>query len=129
MKRASMALAGLVVAVTVGSALSNGRIDADGAAIEISPNTLNLQSEGAWVTVHSNIPYGAVVGETVALDGVSADVVKADNLGCLVAKFEIEAIQAIVAPPRATLTLTGKCMDGAAFAASDTIAVVGGRGR
>ena len=90
----------------------------------ISPQTLLLSSEqGGSVVVHMVIPYSQVDSSTVVLDGVPALGTKADLRGDLVAYFDEVAIKAIVAPPSATLTLTGNLHDGTPFAGSDTVQV------
>jgi hypothetical protein len=91
--------------------------------ITISPATLVLGSEGTWVTVHADIPLAAVDCSTVALDGIAVAWTKADAQVNLVAKFPIAKVKDIVAPPQATLELTGVTKDGTAFAGQDTIAV------
>lgn len=55
--------------------------------IDVSPKTLNIQSEGDIVTVHTDIPYSQVAGATVALNGVAISWWKSDNQGNFVAKF------------------------------------------
>lgn len=103
----------------------------DAVAVAISPGTLNLGSSGEWVTAHVDIPFAAVAAGSVDLGGVPAALLKADDCGNLVAKFAIEDVKAIVAPPSATLTLTGTTKDGDVFSGSDTIQVVdaGGSGK
>jgi hypothetical protein len=103
-------------------ALSNGTID---VCITVSPSTIVLGlDKGAAVTVHTDIPLGAVDRASVALSGVPAALTKADNRGNLVAKFRQEAIEALVAPPEATLVLTGMTRDGVPFSGSDTVRVI-----
>jgi hypothetical protein len=119
-----MLLAGM--GLFVGSALC-GRAAAEPAvaevAIQVSPNTLVLDSEGVWVTVHADIAYSAVMGGTVALNGIPAVLTKPDARGDLVAKFRQSDFKPIVAPPSATLTLTGVTVTGTPFCGSDTITV------
>ena len=61
--------------------------------IDVAPNTLNLQSQGEVVTVHTDISYGDVDAHSVLLNGVAIDSWKADNQGNFVAKFLIEEIK------------------------------------
>ncbi|NQT19562.1 MAG: hypothetical protein HQ592_07645 [Planctomycetes bacterium] len=125
MKRIGVACAVcMIVLLVAGQAFSGKNVPpSETVAIVVSPNVLVIGVPGACVTVHTNLPYGSVVADSVELSGVPAYLTKADNLGCFVAKFERDAIEAIVAPPSATLTLTGVKTDGEAFAASDTIGV------
>ncbi|MBN1292765.1 MAG: hypothetical protein JXB48_13070 [Candidatus Latescibacteria bacterium] len=91
--------------------------------ITIAPKTLVLGLQGEWVTVHTDIAYSSVDGSSVELDGIVASSVFPDNRGNLVAKFTQEAVEAIVTPPQATLTLTGSYKTNESFTGSDTIAV------
>jgi hypothetical protein len=128
MKRMMVAIV-LCVALGVGWTLMAD--DGGDMAIEIavSPNTLVMGSQGVWVTVHADIPYSTVAGVSVTLNGVAVDFTKADNRGDLVAKFQIDAIKGIVAPPSAELTLSGLTKDGVAFSGTDTIRVIGATGK
>jgi hypothetical protein len=92
--------------------------------ISVEPHTLQLGSVGTWVTVHAQIPASIVVGMTVQLNGVEVVYTKADNRGELVAKFALDSIKSIVAPPDALLTLTGVCRDGTAFTGSAVVPVI-----
>ena len=117
----------LLLAALVGTTLAKPAPSSEASlqiAVQVSPQTLILRSEGEWVTVHTNIPLGQVDRETVSLNGVSAARTKADARGNLVAKFTQTDIEAIVEPPEATLVLTGLKTDGTPFWGSDTIRVV-----
>lgn len=97
--------------------------DSSEVVIMISPATLVIDSAGTTVTVHAEIPLSTVDTATVSLDGVAPTYCKADARGELVAKFERADIVAIVAPPEATLTLSGLTVDAVPFSGSDTITV------
>ena len=77
----------LFVMPAIGSACDN--------EIQISPNTLNLRSEGTVVTVHTDVPYPDVDVYTVYLGGVAISAWKADDRGYFVAKFLMEEIKII----------------------------------
>lgn len=103
-------------------AAGGGAIDVD---VQVSPQTIVLGlDKGAAVTVHTDIAYGAVAGDSVALSGVPAYTTFADNRGNLVAKFRQAEIEAIIAPPAATLVLTGVTHEGMSFAGSDRVRVI-----
>ncbi|MBU0641069.1 MAG: hypothetical protein KKB50_19595 [Planctomycetes bacterium] len=92
--------------------------------IAIAPHTLLLGFEqGGSVVVHADIPYAEVNADTLALDGIAAAWAKPDDCGNLVAYFDEAAVKAIVAPPSATLTLTGETKSGSPFTGSDTVQV------
>jgi hypothetical protein len=117
-------LAGGVLAGTAicKTALAGDVID---VSVTVSPSTIVLGlDKGAAVTVHTDIPAGIVDGASVALSGVPAYLTKADACGNLVGKFRQEDIEAIVAPPAATLVLTGVTRDGVPLAGSDDVRVI-----
>jgi len=116
----------LVVCVAVGLLAAEAlswHLEGDGVQIAVSPRTFVLDGPCPCVTVHTNLRLDAVDRSTIELSGVPASSTFADSRGNLVAKFAPAAIAEIVAPPKATLTLTGLLGDGTEFAGSDTISV------
>ena len=113
----------LMVAAGTSLVMANKATDGEGFCITISPKTLFLGSEDTIVTVHSNIPYGAVDTATLTLDGIPATFSKSDACGDLVVKFGRADVKGIVSPGIATLTLFGQLKDGSPFEASDSITV------
>lgn len=93
-------------------------------AIVVSPSTLNIESEGVWVTIHAEIAYRDVDTVTVALNGIPVEVTKADSRGELVAKFCFDEVKEIVEVGTFDLTLSGTTYDGEAFFGADSIRVV-----
>lgn len=119
----------LIVATTVGvwviagQAWSNSRT-VDPLGVAVSPQTLILsQDQGGAVTVHTAIPFSEVNVASLDLSGITADAAWADSCGNLVARFNEGAVEAIVAPPSAVLTLHGQMKDGEYFAGSDVVRV------
>jgi hypothetical protein len=116
--------------------LSAGASATETIAIAIAPQTVNLQFQGEWVTVHADIPFDAVVPGSVAfvlddIDYVSADVEKADDCGDLVAKFDMDKkdgigdyLKTFLEEGSATLTLSGDTTAGSSFSGSDTVRVI-----
>ncbi len=98
--------------------------------IQVSPSTLNIQSLGEVVTVHTSIAYSSVVGGTVTLNDLPISWWKADNQGNFVAKFEMSEVKALAAagnlqvPGENELTLVGTTTDGAEFTGAQTITVI-----
>lgn len=98
--------------------------------IEVAPSTLNIQSQGQVVTVHTNIAYSDVVGGTVSLNGIEISWWKADNQGNFVAKFVMTEVKALaisgglIVPGENELTLVGITRDGAEFTGTQTITVI-----
>ena len=95
--------------------------------IKVSPNVLNILSNGEVVTVHTDIAYSAVVGSTVTLNGVEISHWKSDNRGNFVAKFlmdEIKGLEGLNIGGLNTLTLEGETVSGEVFSGSTEILVV-----
>lgn len=97
-------------------------------AIIISPKQFVIDYLGTKVSVHTNIPYGDAVNESIEMhntDGasISADGFGMDDRGYLVVKFTAEDMRKIVVPPSAELTMTGDYTTGGSFSATDIIRV------
>ncbi|HPO15115.1 MAG TPA: hypothetical protein PLI09_16855 [Candidatus Hydrogenedentes bacterium] len=118
----------LVIGVAVGIAWvsSGGYILAQvETEITIAPQTLVLSSNStAWVTVHTDLPYGSVASASVTLDGIPIAWSKADARGYFVAKFQMAAVKGIAAPPSVELTLAGTLKDGQTFSGTDAVPVL-----
>ena len=120
------------------------------AVIDCNPDTLNLKSNGKWITCYIELPVGYDVwqidGSTVFLNGVipiylgkegwakpesnKSNIMDHDEDGILerMVKFNKEVVQGILKPEEATiLTATGKIFynqDLADFEGQDTIRVI-----
>ena len=107
------------------------------AVINVDPDTLNLKSNGQWITAYITLPEGYnaedIVFEKVYLNGISAVWSEIQDDVYMV-KFDREMVQArLTNEPDydatlksydLTLTITGELMDGTLFAGSDTIRVL-----
>jgi hypothetical protein len=123
-KAATLCITLATVCLLMGSA-SNAQ---EQVTITIAPNQFVLDYLGTKVTVHTNIPYGNAVNESIEMHnvgGASIDPIgfKSDDRGYLVVKFAAEDLQMIVAPPSAKLTMTGDLTAGDSFSATDVIRV------
>ncbi|MCD4681453.1 MAG: hypothetical protein K8S00_13795 [Bacteroidales bacterium] len=94
--------------------------------IQVSPNILNLQSNGVVVTIHTNIPYAEVGAQSVTLNEVVIQSWKADNRGFFVAKFNMDDIKNINLNigEYNTLTLEGDKVSGGTFTGSEDVLVI-----
>ncbi len=125
MRRAAI----LWVTVAVVSLLLSGVSYAQGeVTIVIAPKQFVIDYQGTRVTVHTSIPYGDAVNESIEMhnmDGASIDPIAyfADDRGFLVVKFSAEDLRMIVSPPSAELTMTGDFTAGGSFSATDMIRV------
>ncbi len=124
MRRVMVSLLAVVVVLgAISTAWSNSRTD-DPLGVAVSPQMLILgMDQGGAVTVHTAIKYSQVEAGSVTLNGLAAESTWADSCGNLVARFSETAVEALVAPPSAVLTLEGVMVDGTAFAGSDTVRV------
>ena len=98
--------------------------------IDVAPATLNLQSQGTVVTVHTSIAFSSVDGGTVTLNDIEISWWKADNQGNFVAKFVMSEVKdladsgELVVPGENVLTLVGYTKDGEVFTGSEVITVI-----
>lgn len=98
--------------------------------IQVSPSTLNIQSQGEVVTVHTSIAYSSVNGASVTLNGIEIDWWKMDNQGNFVAKFVMSEVKGLAdtgglkVPGENELTLVGNTTDGAEFTGTQMISVI-----
>ena len=97
--------------------------------IDVAPNTLNIQSNGVLVTVHTDISYNSVISSSVTLNGIEIKFSKVDNRGNFVAKFDMSAVKDLVEEGHLelgviTLTLEGMTRDNEEFTGSQEINVV-----
>lgn len=95
--------------------------------IDVAPNVLNIQSQGAIVTVHTDIAYSAVDGASVYLNGVAIQWWKADARGNFVAKFvmdEIKTLDGLIIDGYNLLVLNGYTTDGDTFIGEQEIKVI-----
>ena len=99
-------------------------------AIQVAPSTLNIQSMGQVVTVHTSIAFSSVEGGSVTLNDIPISWWKADNQGNFVAKFVMSEVKALAdtggltIPGENTLNLLGLTTDGAEFTGMQTITVI-----
>ena len=99
-------------------------------SIEVAPSTLNIESMGQVVTVHTGIAFSSVEGGTVTLNGLEISWWKADNQGNFVAKFVMSEVKALAdsgglqVPGENELMLIGYTKDRAEFTGTQTITVI-----
>ena len=98
-----ISMVALLVVLIAGLALANKACETpDGQwAIMISPSTLILGSPCDDITIHSNIPYGAVIATSVAVNGVDVPFTKSDSCGDLVAKIGVDDLVSFLHPDQA----------------------------
>ena len=98
--------------------------------IDVAPATLNIQSQGQVVTVHTSISYGSVDHDNVYLNDILISSWKADSQGNFVAKFLMEEVKALAdsgdldVPGENTLSLVGYTTEGTEFTGSQTITAI-----
>ena len=95
--------------------------------IDISPNVLNIQSQGTVVTVHTDIAYSSVYAYSVYLNGILIQSWKADDCGNFVAKFsmdEVKALDGLAIGDYNTFAMSGLTTDGEPFGGEQDIRVI-----
>jgi hypothetical protein len=112
-------LAGLLVSPAISYSLD--------IEIDISPNVLNIQSEGTVVTVHTDIAYSRVYAYSVYLNGLLIQSWKADDRGNFVAKFsmdEVKALDGLDMNAYNLFTMAGVTTEGEPFGGEQEIKVI-----
>ena len=116
----------LIIILMVGMLIPLSGFSQEVIEIQVSPNVLNLQNNGTVVTIHTDIPYSAVIGSSVSLNGLEIESWKSDNQGFFVAKFdmdEVKELDDLVIGGYNTLTLAGETGSGT-FTGSEDILVI-----
>lgn len=107
-----------------------------GASVDIEPDTLNLGSQGEWITVYAVIETeydeNDIIIKSVMLDGVIQAIWGEVNGTQLMVKFDraevIDYLQGYPDGEEVTLTVSGEFRDGVRFKGQDTIKVVNNEG-
>ena len=112
------------------------------AEIDIDPNTLNLKSNGKWVSCYIELPEGHDVNEidisTVNISDINGNSIlihaeshptdtgdhDGDGIPDLMVKFDRQKVQNAVGPGDATITVEGEFGEGFYFKGFDTIRVI-----
>jgi len=103
------------------------------ATVDIDPDTLNLKSNGRWITAYIELPSGYDLASvnigTIALENVvpaeprPTEICDHDGTSGLMVKFDRAAVQALVSVGDVKLTVTGK-WHAVLFEGSDNIRVI-----
>ena len=95
--------------------------------IDCSPNVINIGSQGTIFTIHTDIPFSAVVGAECTLNGLEISWWKSDDRGYFVAKFDLDAVKdldGLIIGGYNELTLSGVKTDGELFEGMQPILVI-----
>jgi hypothetical protein len=111
------------------------------ATVDIKPETINLNREGRWITVHIALPEGYNVSDidtsTILLEDMFSPEWSNIECGMLMAKFDSSAVINYLWDRLyhmggnrvfIELTVTGKLVDGTPFTGSDTVTIMDPRG-
>jgi len=84
---------------------------------QVSPQTLYLNAEVTWVTIHVPVAYNSIFDYCVSFDGVDVPVAwdKADLQGDLVIKLSTDDVAAAVQPDVVELAVDGMLWSGDTF--------------
>lgn len=98
------------------------------ATVNIDPDSLNLNSNGKWITADIELPAGYSVEDiditTVKLQGEFAARHSDVQGNKLMVKFSRKEVTAALSEGSVKLTVTGEIYEGPAFEGSDTIRVI-----
>jgi len=100
------------------------------ATVEINPNTLNLQSNGKWITCYIWLPEDYNVVDINSASVVFHDTIKAEwtwveeEDQVMMAKFSRSVVQSMLQPGLVELSVSGKLNNGTGFQGKDTITVI-----
>lgn len=126
--RLSMAALGIVITVALlAGALTTAALAEDGTIeMVVSPNTLNLGSEGGVISIHADIDYDSVADVVVKVEGTSIDVLNtfADSRGDLVIKCDLEDVKDAVREGAATFVALITTVEEEDISGEDTIQVI-----
>jgi len=130
MDRSVVVRAGTALLVAIlGISLATGSFAQENVIeVVVSPNVLNLQSNGGSVSLHTDINYNLVDGVELEVEGYFPEIrTFADDRGDLVVKCDIDTIKGMVSEGTATFNLTVDTTYGV-YLGTDTIEVIS-RGR
>ena len=96
--------------------------------INVSPNVLNLESNGGAFSIHSNLKYSADMDVKVYIDNDRDSVpvlsTSADSRGELIVTCDILDIKEILSVGSVVIELTVHTKDGALYSGTDTIDII-----
>lgn len=121
-RRTLLLLMTLLIVLTINIFASYDTIE-----MVVSPNVLNLQSNGGVLTIHADIAYGLVNSLDLTVNGKFVPISSTfpDSRGDLVVKCDIETVKEIVEEQnQATFCLTVDTTDGNTYSGTDTIKVI-----
>ena len=130
MKRSSKLCVGTLLLVTlVAVILTNGVFALDNTIeVVVSPNVLNLRSNGGSLSLHTDIGYGSVGVAELYVDDQPEPVdgiwIFADDRGDLVVKCSLYTVKGMVEVGEATFRLEVDTKDGLHYSGTDTIRVI-----
>ena len=127
MNRSSRSCTGiLLLAMSLVIGLTMGVFASKTIEIVVSPNVLNLESEGGVLTIHADLAYSLVskVGLEVNKQVVPILYTFPDSRGDLVVKCSIQTVKNMVSEGTATFDLSVTAKDGETYFGTDTITVI-----
>lgn len=111
----------LLVSVTGAALAQDGTID-----MEVSPNVLNIESNGGSISIHTNIGYVPADDTTVEVNGTEVEVIATflDNRGNLVVKCDIDEVKTIVVPDEPAVFVLTCSYNGGVYTGTDSVPVI-----
>jgi hypothetical protein len=130
MKRLFKLCVGTLLLVTLVAVILTSGVFAQDNTIEVvvSPNVLNLNSNGGSVSLHTDIRYALVSNAELEVEGEPVDRIWtfADSRGDLVVKCNLDTVKGMVDVDvgEATFVLEVTTQDGTSYSGTDTITVI-----
>ena len=113
---------------TILTLLLSGAALADDNTIDmvVSPNVLNIESNGGSVSIHTNIGYVSAADATLEVNGTLIDTIYTftDSRGNLVVKCSSNTIKNIVVGEDEAVFVLTCSYNGGIYSGTDTIAVI-----
>jgi hypothetical protein len=127
MKRLSKLCVGTLSLVALLAVILTSGVFAQDNTIEVvvSPNVLNLNSNGGSVSLHTDIGYALVIDAELYVEGQRVEQIStfADSRGDLVVKCNLDTVKSMVAVGEATFVLEVDTQNGP-YSGTDTITVI-----
>ena len=111
----------LVVALSGTVLAEDGTID-----MVVSPQVLNIESNGGSISIHTNIGFVSIADTTVEVDGkeIKVEATFTDNCGNLVVKCDIDEVKGIVINDESAVFVLACNYSDGVYTGSDSVPVI-----
>ena len=120
-------ISALFVSTILAVPLSSAALAADNTIdMVVSPNVLNIESNGGSISIHTNIGYVSAADATLEVNGTPIETIYTftDSRGNLVVKCSINTVKTIVVGEEEAVFVLTCNYNGELYSGTDTIAVI-----